>query len=306
MKPKNENLYKAKRAKNDEFYTLYKDIVNELQHYSHHFKDKVVICPCDDWTKSNFYKFFKYNFDKLGLKKLIITGLNAEIRIVEQDNEYSIPLQGNGDFRTDEVQQLIKQSDIVVTNPPFSLFRDFIKILIENDKGFIVLGNLNALTYRSVFPLIRDGRIHTGHCFNKTVEFIVPDDYDCSRVQDDVRYGKVPSITWFSGYTIDKEPFDSGVTYEQGLTNGWYQRYCYYDAININKVSQIPMDYDGVIGVPITFIDKYNPQQFEILNANDYRKSDEVPLKPHGLIQDKEGLLDNGKVTYARVLIRKK
>lgn len=287
---KNNNLHAAKTAKNDEFYTRFDDInfeINLAEHgYRPFFKDKVVYCNCDDPEESNFWKFFKTRFNGLKLKKLISTHYDQEGKSsykLEYDGERVVKteLEGNGDFRSPECVELLKESDIVVTNPPFSLFRDFIGLLMEYNKKFAIIGNMNAITYKEVFPLIKENKIWLGYSQPKI--FIQPDGSE----------KKFGNILWYTNLDIPKrhEPMLLGWKFEKGLEMGIYQKYDNYDAYNVDKVCQIPRDYDGVLGVPITFLDKYCPEQFEILNANDYRTSDNVPKKSHGLIKDKEGYI---------------
>lgn len=287
---KNNNLHAAKTAKNDEFYTRFDDInfeINLAEHgYRPFFKDKVVYCNCDDPEESNFWKFFKARFNGLKLKKLISTHYDQEGKSsykLEYDGERVVKaeLEGNGDFRSPECVELLKESDIVVTNPPFSLFRDFIGLLMKYDKKFAIIGNMNAITYKEVFPLIKENKIWLGYSQPKI--FIQPDGSE----------KKFGNILWYTNLDIPKrhEPMLLGWKFEKGLEMGIYQKYDNYNAYNVDKVCQIPRDYDGVLGVPITFLDKYCPEQFEILNANDYRTSDSVPKKSHGLIKDKEGYI---------------
>lgn len=287
---KNNNLHAAKTAKNDEFYTRFDDInfeINLAEHgYRPFFKDKVVYCNCDDPEESNFWKFFKARFNGLKLKKLISTHYDQEGKSsykLEYDGERVVKteLEGNGDFRSPECVELLKESDVVVTNPPFSLFRDFIGLLMEYNKKFAIIGNMNAITYKEVFPLIKENKIWLGYSQPKI--FIQPDGSE----------KKFGNILWYTNLDIPKrhEPMLLGWKFEKGLEMGIYQKYDNYDAYNVDKVCQIPRDYDGVLGVPITFLDKYCPEQFEILNANDYRTSDNVPKKSHGLIKDKEGYI---------------
>lgn len=289
---KNNNLHAAKTAKNDEFYTRFDDInfeINLAEHgYRPFFKDKVVYCNCDDPEESNFWKFFKARFNGLKLKKLISTHYDQEGKSsykLEYDGERVIKteLEGNGDFRSRECVELLKESDIVVTNPPFSLFRDFIGLLMEYNKKFAIIGNKNAITYKEVFPLIKENKVWLG--YSSPNEFITPNGEITKQVNGLCR--------WFTNLEIPKrhEPMLLGWKFEKGLEMGIYQKYDNYDAYNVDKVCQIPRDYDGVLGVPITFLDKYCPEQFEILNANDYRTSDNVPKKSHGLIKDKEGYI---------------
>lgn len=289
---KNNNLHAAKTAKNDEFYTRFDDInfeINLAEHgYRPFFKDKVVYCNCDDPEESNFWKFFKARFNGLKLKRLISTHYDQEGKSsykLEYDGERVVKaeLEGNGDFRSPECVELLKESDIVVTNPPFSLFRDFIGLLMEYNKKFAIIGNKNAITYKEVFPLIKENKVWLG--YSSPNEFITPNGEVTKQVNGLCR--------WFTNLEIPKrhEPMLLGWKFEKGLEMGIYQKYDNYDAYNVDKVCQIPRDYDGVLGVPITFLDKYCPEQFEILNANDYRTSDSVPKKSHGLIKDKEGYI---------------
>lgn len=287
---KNSNLHAAKVAKNDEFYTRFEDInfeINLVEHgYRPFFKDKVVYCNCDDPEESNFWKFFKARFNGLKLKKLISTHYDQEGKSsykLEYDGERvtKSELDGNGDFRSPECVELLKESDIVVTNPPFSLFREFVALLMKYEKKFVIIGSMNAITYKEIFPLIKDNKIWLGYTQPKI--FIQPDGSE----------KKFGNILWFTNLEIPKrhEPMLLGGSYERGSKKGMFPKYDNYDAINVDKVCDIPEDYDGVMGVPITFLDKYCPEQFEIVNANDYRTSDNIPKKSHGLIKDKEGYI---------------
>lgn len=287
---KNNNLHAAKTAKNDEFYTTFSSINEEINTNEHgyrpFFKDQVVYCNCDDPEESNFWKFFKAVFKAYRIKKLISTHYTQDGSSsykLEYDGERVVKteLEGNGDFRSPECVELLKESDIVVTNPPFSLFRDFIGLLMEYNKKFAIIGNMNAITYKEVFPLIKENKIWLGYSQPKI--FIQPDGSE----------KKFGNILWYTNLDIPKrhEPMLLGWKFEKGREMGIYQKYDNYDAYNVDKVCQIPRDYNGVLGVPITFLDKYCPEQFEILNANDYRTSDNVPKKSHGLIKDKEGYI---------------
>ena len=284
------NLNRAKSAKNDEFYTRYETInaeINTNEHgYRPFFKDKVVYCNCDDPEESNFWKFFKARFNGLKLKKLISTHYDQEGKSsykLEYDGERVVKseLDGNGDFRSPECVELLKESDIVVTNPPFSLFREFVALLMKYEKKFVIIGSMNAITYKEIFPLIKDNKIWLGYTQPKI--FIQPDGSE----------KKFGNILWYTNLEIPKrhEPMLLGGSYERGSKKGMFPKYDNYDAINVDRVCDIPEDYDGVMGVPITFLDKYCPEQFEIVNANDYRTSDNIPKKSHGLIKDKEGYI---------------
>lgn len=297
MATKNSNLHTAKKMKNDEFYTQLTDIEQELKHYKEHFRNKVVYCNCDDPIESNFFKYFALNFEHLGLKKLISTGYKENgkgvVYVYEGDkNGNRMPdleeievkeLQGNGDFRSQECIEFLKESDIVVTNPPFSLFRDYVATLVEYGKQFLIIGNQNAITYKEIFPLIKDNKLWLGVNFVK--EFIQPNG----------EIKKFGNICWFTNLDHKKRnyPLDLYMKY----SNEYYKKYDNYDAIEVSKVCEIPMDYEGVMGVPITFLHKYNPEQFEILGiANSARWIGDFPCYT----------IINGKKIYNRILIRHK
>lgn len=251
---KNDNLHKAKSAKNDEFYTQLTDVSKELMHYKKHFKDKIVFCNCDDPARSAFWKYFHLNFEELGLKKLISTHYDKEEATYkmeyeggnDNDIEFGIktPLKGNGDFRDEECLELLDECDIVVTNP-FSLFRVYIAVLMEHQKKFLVIGNKNAITYKEFFPLLKDNKVWIG-CTN-VKEFLQPDG----------SIKKFGNIGWFTNLDVAKR--HEKLVLWKNYTPKEYPKYDNYDAINVNKVSEIPCDYNGVMGVPITFMDKYNP-----------------------------------------------
>lgn len=290
MAQKNTNLHNAKRAKNDEFYTLLTDIEKEMVHYRDYFKGKVIFCNCDDARESNFFKFFANNFELLKIKKLITTGYkedghgvvleyNGDIDgdfMVGDDEVKVTELKGNGDFRSEECIEYLKQADIVITNPPFSLFREYVKQLMDYDKKFIIIGNQNAITYKEIFPYIKDNKLWLGYNFVK------------SFIQPNGEVKKFGNILWYTNIPHDKRnwPMDFYRTYKPEL----YPKYDNYDAIEVSKVADIPMDYKGVMGVPITFLDKYNPEQFQIVG---FRKGN-----------DNKDLSINGKCPYYRILIR--
>lgn len=312
---KNSNLHAAKKAANDEFYTQLVDIENELKHYKDHFKGKVIFCNCDDPEESNFWKYFQLNFEFLGLKKLISTHFDDEkpsyklelFGDIDGDGRVTkgdiirTPLKQNGDFRSPECIDILQETDIVVTNPPFSLFREYIAQLIEYNKKFIILGNNNAITYKEIFPLIKDNKLWLGYNSNKTLEFRVPDDYKFSREDDNGKYGKVPAISWFTNLETKKRTEDLLLfrTYNEKD----YPKYDNYDAINVDKVKDIPMDYYGVMGVPATFLDSYNPNQFEIINGiGRYACICDGTENPKGTY----GTDVNGEHKYFRILVKRK
>ena len=286
----NSNLTNAKKAKNDEFYTLYDDIEKELKIYKDKFENKIVYCNCDDYTFSNFPKYFKDNFKEFKLKKLITTGLNAKYYEYDGENEIIKELEGNGDFRSAECIEFLKQADVVVTNPPFSLFREYVKQLMEFGKKFLVVGSMNAITYKEIFPYIKNNELWLGMTWIK--EFIQPN-------KEIKKFG---NICWFTN--LDNKKHNEPIDLYRKYSNEYYPKYDNYDAIEVSKVSEIPMDYNGVMGVPITFLDKYCPTQFEIVDARDFAYNDKQKNKQTYLIKDKDGVI-NGKPTYARILIKR-
>ncbi|MBR2371284.1 MAG: modification methylase, partial [Clostridia bacterium] len=266
----NKGLHNANRAKKDEFYTQLTDIEKELKHYKEHFKDKVVFCNCDDPEYSNFWKYFQNNFYFLGLKKLVSTHYNTDgtpsykMEIVRTDNgnQMGIPnyvktsLHGNGDFRSDECIEILKQADIVVTNPPFSLFREYVAQLIEYDKKFIIIGNQNAITYKEFFPLIKDNKVWFGNSIHSgDREFRVPDDYPLNaasyRVDDKGnKYLRIKGVRWFTN--LDYKERHEDLILFRNYNEQDYPKFENYDAINVDKTVDIPCDYFEKIGVPIT------------------------------------------------------
>lgn len=331
----NKNLNAAKEAKKDEFYTQLADIENELKHYRQHFRDKVILCNCDDPYESNFFKYFANNFNAFGLKRLIATCYNgspvqgselmidfgdfqeepkkiaykveitevtdangdgridlADVRyLIQNDKNVLSILKENGDFRSRECIELLKEADIVVTNPPFSLFREYVVQLMKYEKKFIIVGHQNAITYKEIFPLIKDNKIWLGYGFKGGAgHFVSP--YEDVATAGDHREGmiRVSGVNWFTNLEIPKR-HEELILYQK-YTPQDYPKYDNYDAINVNATNDIPMDYDGAMGVPITFLDKYNPDQFEIIR---FRKG-----------EDGKDLCINGKCPYFRILIRKK
>lgn len=287
----NKTLSNAKKNKKDEFYTQLVDIENELKYYKDHFRGKTVFCNCDDPRVSNFFHYFSYNFEKLGLKKLITTCYkNQDCDLFSQNNseraiwlEYTgdsngnrVPdpeeiginyLKGDGDFRSEECVELLKKADIVVTNPPFSLLNEYLLFLHRHKKKFLIMCNHNVVHYTEIFPLIKNNEIWLGYNSNKTVKFAMPDYYEkWDEIVDGVKYGKVPSIGWLTNLDIKKRHEDL-ILYKT-YNEQDYPKYCNLDAIDVDKVSNIPVDYYGMMGVPDTLLDQYNPEQFEILGAD--------------------------------------
>lgn len=332
-KPLNRSLHAARATKQDEFYTQLPDIEKELKNYTKHFKGKTVLCNCDDPKVSNFFHYFSHKFHTLGLKKLITTcykntdpdlfsthvgkrGLrliyNGEQtpggRVPALSKLDKLPLEENGDFRSDECIGLLKQADIVVTNPPFSLFREYVEQLVKYNKKFIIIGNQNAISYKEIFALIRENKMWMG--YTHPVAFIVPDHYEMRQVrswrdENGTNWRSLGNACWFTNLDIAKR-------HEELITIGEYdpKKYPTYDnyhAIEVSRYKDIPSDYDGVMGVPVTFLDYYNPDQFEIVGS-DYEVKQ--GLLPDLLKRSWHGKTDRGYVKgkrlFARVLIRKR
>lgn len=342
----NSNLHRAAKAKDDEFYTLLPDIEKELRHYKDKFRGKVVYCNCDDPFESNFFKYFAANFNALGLKKIITTSytkspivggqlplfevqglkprgkepfkieieeipdmdgdgaINLEDvkHLLKHDKNTATPLKGDGDFRSDECVKLLQEADIVVTNPPFSLFREYVKQLVKLKKQFLIIGNDNARTYQDIFKLVQKNKIWSG--YGKVKEFIRPDG----------TIEKFGNVGWYTNLDIAKR--HEALTPYKKYTPQEFPKYDNYDAIEVSKVADIPMDYDGVMGVPITFFDKYNPKQFEILGITDRDPDNKYRTKlyspedspKYNDLNRRAALIVNGelKPTYARLLIKRK
>ena len=325
----NAALRKADKNKNDEFYTQLCDIEKELSHYKEHFYGKTVLCNCDDPRVSNFFKFFALKFKDWGLKRLITTCYkNQDVDLFSQNTSekavwldyYGNPndetstdfstvevkeLKGDGDFRSKECIELLKQADIVVTNPPFSLFREYVAQLVEYNKKFLIIGNQNAITYKEIFKLIKENKIWLGSTLSY-IAFKVPDYYEEKATRfwiDDTgqKWRSMGNVCWFTNFDIPKRHEDI-ILYKK-YSSEEFPKYDNYNAINVNKVSDIPMDYDGFIGVPITFLDKYNPSQFEIfgiMNTGELNPGIRYENTPHGRP------IVNGKEIYLRILIKKK
>ena len=320
---RNRSLHAANRAKQNEFYTQLSDIEKELKHYRKHFLGKTVYCNCDDPTISNFFRYFHLNFAKLGLKRLMTTCYkNQQPDLFSKHNmetaaglEYVgnhgteptiFQLKEDGDFRSRECIELLKQADIVVTNPPFSLFREYIAQLVEYDKKFVVIGSMNAITYKEVFSLIKSDRLWLGHGpAGKDMLFDVPEDYaeelvrnkkegSAYRRVDGVIKGRLGNAVWFTNLDHKKRHEDL-ILYKK-YSPDEYPKYDNYDAINVSKTADIPRDYAGEIGVPISFLDKHNPDQFEIIGMD-------RPLITE-LTGKQSRFKIKGKEIFARIVIR--
>ncbi len=283
----NKNLRKANKAKNDEFYTQISDIEKELWHYKEHFKDKIIFCNCDDPEESNFYFYFAQNFEFLGLKKLISTHFEREkpsykLEIISDiNNDWKInkldtiktKLKQNGDFRSPECIEILKQADIVITNPPFSLFREYVAQLMEYKKRFVILGNMNALTYKEIFKLIKQNKLWSGYGFNMSLVYRTPykntleanRKFVIAKGYNPDKHIKVPAINWYTNIDVRKRHED--LILYKNYNDKEYPKYENYDAINIDisfKRYSLRLLL-STMGVPITFLNKYNPDQFEII-----------------------------------------
>lgn len=326
----NKYLTKAKNAKNDEFYTILSDIEKELRHYKRHFKNKVVFCNCDDPRVSNFFHYFSYNFEKLELKKLITTCYkNQNMNLFSQHdteraiyieyegdkNKNNVPdpeeigikqLKEDGDFRSKESIDLLKQSGIVVTNPPFSLFREYVAQLMEYNKKFLIIGTWNAITYKEIFPLIKENKVWIGINSNRNFSgFIVPKHYplDGTEARIDENGNRIVSSNntcWFTN--LDNAKRHEELILYKKYNPEEYPTYDNYNAIEVSKTNDIPIDYKGVMGVPITFMNKHNPEQFEIVGCS-YSYGE--PKGYH--IKGKDfNVSVNGKQIYKRLFIKNK
>jgi hypothetical protein len=346
----NKNLRSAKTDKKDEFYTQLSDIEKELKHYKNHFKDKVVLCNCDDPRVSNFFHFFSYNFERFGLKKLIATCYKSQDSDLFSENnsdraiylEYTgdkngnnVPdveeigirhLEGDGDFRSRECIELLKEADIVVTNPPFSLFREYVAQLVEYNKKFVIIGNLNALTYKDIFKLVKENKLWFGNSIHSgDREFRVPQDYPLnaasSRIDENGnKYIRVKGVRWYTNLDFNERYEDLILC--KNYNEDEYPKYENFDAINVDVTKDIPFDYAGIMGVPITYIDKYNPEQFEIIGLGISSSGTEVGVQPYktehkkyrkeiqkrGAVDGDLYMMKNGivEVPYARILIKNK
>lgn len=320
----------ARTNKKDEFYTQLSDIERELKHYKNHFKGKVVLCNCDDPRVSNFFHFFSYNFEKFGLKKLIATCYkNQEMDLFSENkseqaiyleytgdkngnnvpdvNEIGIKkLKGDGDFRSKECIELLKQADIVVTNPPFSLFREYVAQLIEYDKKFLIIGNINAISYKEIFKLIKENKAWLGMNMGRGISgFIVPKHYELygseARVDENGnRIVATNNCLWLTN--LDNSKRHEDIILYKSYTPEEFPTYENYNAINVDKTKDIPMDYTGEMGVPITFLHYYNPEQFEIIDINPHF----FTIVEQGLPKPSQLKITGQKDPYARILIKNK
>lgn len=338
-KQKNDEFY-------TQYQDIQKEVNAYLEYDNNVFRGKTILLPCDDPEWSNFTKFFAQNFENFGIKKLISTSFAVESKNVDieyeptlfesidprfdksktrckgkiftlsqdenQDGKINIDdlkwnyLDGDGDFRSDEVKKLRNQADIIITNPPFSLFREFVGWIMEANKKFLIIGNMNAITYKEIFPLIKENKMWLGYGFSSgNAYFGLPNnantDYATGVYDEKTNLVKFRNVCWFSNLEHGRrhQPL-SLMTMEDNIKFSkhkevqgiGYQKYDNYDAIEIPFTDAIPSDYDGVMGVPISFLDKYCPEQFEIIK---FRKGND----------DKDLCID-GKCPYFRILMKKK
>jgi len=340
-KPLNRSLHAAKATKQDEFYTQLSDIEKELRHYTKHFKNKTVLCNCDDPKISNFFHYFSHNFEKFKLKKLIATcykncdadlfsqhtaesgiylqydGDKSGNRVPDPDEIGIHNLKGDGDFRSEECIKLLKQADIVVTNPPFSLFREYVDQLVQHKKKFLIIGTTNGITYKEIFNLIKQNKIWLGYGFDSgNAYFGTPygDKYARGVYDPKTNLVKFRNVTWFTNLEHQKRHEELILFCDYSPER--YPTYDNYDAIEVSKTKIIPTDYDGAMGVPITFLEKYNPDQFEILGITDRDNNSGLKTKtytnadvPNPGDLNRRAVIKIGKTykpTYARLLIRRK
>lgn len=353
-KSRNATLNRAFLVKKDEFYTQYEDVAKEMVKHREQLRGKNILCNCDDPFESAFFRFFVLHFEKLGLAgltstcyagspiagqeypldgatgayKAVVTEVPDE-PLVRPDGSLDLEtlfamkgnslmhLDGDGDFRSDECKALLKEADVVATNPPFSLFREYISLLELHKKNFIILGNMNAATYKEVFPLFRDNKVWYGETIRSgDRKFFVPDSYPlnaagCGIDEKGRRFIRVKGVRWFTN--LDTNRRHESIELTSLYTPNRYPRYENYDAIDVGRTQDIPIDYDGIMGVPITFLDKYNPNQFEIIMLANGNARTNVPTKTLKEVKyrqhpdDRGGVgIINGRRVYARILIRKK
>lgn len=326
----NKDLRNANRAKKDEFYTMLTTIEKETVFHRKSFENQVIFCNCDDPEYSNFWKYFFLNFDYLGLKKLVASHYHpvSSTYKIEYDGQNVVKtgLKENGDFRSEECIEILKETDIVVTNPPFSLFREYVAQLMAYNKKFLIIGNINALTYKETFGYVKENKMWLGASIHSgDREFRVPDDYPIKAAgfridENGNKYIRIKGVRWYTNldYSARHEEFIPYKTYKGN--EDYYPKYYNFDAINVNVTKEIPADYDGYMGVPITFMDKYNPDQFEIIGLGIATSGIEIGVRPYtkehkdyrinvqkrAAVDGDLYLLKNGvvEVPYARIIIK--
>ena len=294
MSKKNTILQEAKKNKNDEFYTRYEDIAKELPYYKEQLANKIIYCNCDNPKHSNFYKFFKDNFHEYKLKKLVATYFNPDSytykTVFDGENEIITELDGYGDFRSPVCVDILQECDVVITNPPFSLFREFVKLMCEYNRKYLIIGNIGAISTQYIFDLLKNGKINIGYSIHSHgMDFIVPNEYDLyaweHRIDDSgIKYINVKGVRWFTNLEVRNNFIPLKLTKEYNSDE--YQKFDDINAINVAETNNIPKDYDGLMGVPISFIDRYNPDEFELFDT----------FSPY----------INGKQQFKRIFIKRK
>lgn len=318
-----KKLMNAKAQRNDEFYTLYEDIVMEVERYVEVnpdiFRGKTVMLPCDDPERSNFTRYFLKNFKRYGLKRLISSSYNksggsGKVCIVENPDEVIChDLNGDGDFRSDEVRQLREKADFIITNPPFSIFGDFFEWLVESGKKFLIVANKTCVTYKSVFPLLKENKLWSGYRRWGGGMWFESDESNFDKIVDGKCLKNIGAC-WLTNMehkrrferlenlkTIEENKV--GAKYNRLAKVGCYQKYDNYDIIEVPFVDMIPSDCYEVMGVPVSFIDKYNPEQFEIIGTSDVAGFREVGTGWNG---KKAACVFRGKSKFRRVFIKAK
>lgn len=331
MANENSGLQAAKRSKSDEFYTQLIDIENELRHYRSHFKGKVVYCNCDDPYVSAFFEYFTKNFEFLGLSKLITTCYRSQRTDLFSQNdseeaiklEYSggapnslptpddigvTPLKGDGDFRSLECIEILKEADVVVTNPPFSLFIDYVTQLASYEKKFVIIGHQNAITYKDIFALIKSNKMWLGHGFKRNMAHFITPHYKDTASDADHREGmiRVSGVVWYTNLDHNKRHEEMILVQRYYGNETLYPNYANFDAIDVSKTQDIPVDYEGMMGVPITFLTKYNPEQFEIIGSSLSLSKPMFEIASKGSYQQggPSFYISNGDNTYRRMYHR--
>lgn len=285
----NKNLQQAKKNNNDEFYTCYDDIARQIPMFD--LKGKTVYCNCDNWERSYFFSYFYYNFEKLGLKKLLCTGYNegghGYYAVYDGYQLLTDMLYGDGDYKSDECLVCLKACDVVITNPPFSLFKDYVSLLMEYGKKFIIIGSENGITYKNIFPYIMNNEIWV--CNDLIKQFINPDG----------KLVKFGNICWYTNMVSDevKKPLPARMSYSNE-----YKRYDNYDAIDVSSVKDIPNDYYGVIGVPVSYMKYHDPMVYDIVGLSSSSRDNAGKYFLGGTTRPIMG----GKKKYTRLFIKRR
>ena len=285
----NKNLHKAQYVKNDEFYTQLPDIEKEIPHYD--LSGKSILCNCNDSLSSSFTKYFIHNFEQLRIKQLITVSELYILRYYDKNKYYTTKSYHNGDFR--ENTKLLNEADVIITNPPFSLFREYIKQLLQNNKKFLIIGNKNAVKYPEIFPYIKNNLLWLG--YSSPNKFNTPEG-ETNKLQGLCR--------WFTNLPVKSKHLpNTGIRFKD-------MEYDTYDnipnIIKVNKIKEIPMDYDNYMAVPITYLDYYNPNEYEIIDMLNYKTVLDY-FDVNKLVKNNNNhcCTVNGKSTFSRIVIKK-